>query len=125
MTELSKKIGQMDFDGLRTDLVPPVQARGGVIAGGEQAASYTRGTVLGKAEGSAKLAVLGSVEGLTPDCILCDDVQVEAGTDTAISVYTAGCFDPDKVTVADGYTMTDSDLDELRKRGIVFKAAAE
>jgi hypothetical protein len=124
MTELSKKIGQMDFDGLRTDLVPPVQARGGVITGGEQAATYKRGTVLGKADGSTKLAVLGSAEGLVPDCILCDDVQVEAGADTAISVYTAGCFDPDKVTVADGYTMTDSDLDELRKRGIVFKAAA-
>ena len=31
MTELSKKIGDMEFDGLVTDLTPPVQVRGGTI----------------------------------------------------------------------------------------------
>lgn len=39
-------------------------------------------------------------------------------------MYTAGCFDPGKVIVADEYTITEGDLDALRMRDIVFKAAA-
>ena len=34
MTELSKKIGDMEFDGLVTDLTPHIQVSGGVIAKG-------------------------------------------------------------------------------------------
>lgn len=39
-------------------------------------------------------------------------------------LYTAGCFDIGKVTVSASYTITESDKDNLRMRGIVFKAAA-
>ena len=42
----------------------------------------------------------------------------------AIAVYTAGCFDIGKVTVSASYTITEGDKDNLRMRGIVFKAAA-
>ena len=31
MTNLSKKLGEMNFDGLFTDVVPAVQVRGGII----------------------------------------------------------------------------------------------
>ena len=31
MTNLSKKLGEMNFDGLFTDVVPAVQVRGGTI----------------------------------------------------------------------------------------------
>ena len=54
---------------------------------------------------------------------LCDDIEVGTA-DEKVAVYTAGCFNIDRVTVADSYTITDGDKDNLRMRGIVFKAAA-
>lgn len=59
-----------------------------------------------------------------PDCILCDDVIIGTDEDIKTAVYTAGCFDPNKVTVANGYTVTEADRDKLRERNIVFKAAS-
>ena len=43
--------------------------------------------------------------------------------DVPVDVYVAGCFDPEKVTVASGYTVTQADKDKLRTYSIVFKAA--
>ena len=59
----------------------------------------------------------------TPDCILCDDTEVGTTDDTPVDVYAAGCFNPEKVTVAEGYTITQADKDKLRAYSIVFKAA--
>lgn len=131
MTELSKKIGDMEFDGLVTDLTPPVQVRGGIIRKLSAAATLKRGTILAKSSGTAgdgKLVVLGTAaasnETLTPDCILCDDIDVGTANDEKAAVYTAGCFDIGKVTVKADYSITEVDKDNLRMRGIVFKAAA-
>lgn len=44
--------------------------------------------------------------------------------DEKVAVYTAGCFDPDKVSVTASYSITETDKDNLRMRGIVFKDAA-
>ena len=49
---------------------------------------------------------------------------LKRGTDEKVAVYTAGCFDIGKVTVSASYTITEGDKDNLRMRGIVFKAAA-
>ena len=61
---------------------------------------------------------------LTAYCILCDDVAVGTTDDVIAPVYLMGCFNSNKVTVADSYTMTEADKDALRNGGIVFKAAA-
>ena len=127
MTNLSKKLGEMNFDGLFTDVVPAVQVRGGIIRKQTTSAvTLKRGTILAKSYGTAgdgKLVILGSTaannETLTPDCVLCDDV-----TDEKVAVYTAGCFDPDKVSATASYSITETDKDNLRMRGIVFKDAA-
>lgn len=84
MTNLSKKLGEMNFDGLFTDVVPAVQVRGGVIRKQTTSAvTLKRGTILAKSYGTAgdgKLVILGSTaannETLTPDCVLCDDVTM-------------------------------------------------
>lgn len=130
--ELSKKIGDMEYDGLVTGLNPPVQVSGGTIRKLSAKATLKRGTVLAKSSGTAgdnKLVVLGtsaaSNETLTPDCILCDDTEVGTSNDESVCVYTAGCFDIGKVIVADSHTITEADKDNLRMRGIVFKAAAD
>ena len=132
MTNLSKKLGEMNFDGLFTDVVPAVQVRGDIIRKQTTSAgTLKRGTILAKSYGTAgdgKLVILGSTaannETLTPDCVLCDDVTVGTDADEKVAVYTAGCFDPDKVSATASYSITETDKDNLRMRGIVFKDAA-
>ena len=131
MKNLYSKVGEMEFDGLITDVIPEPIVRGGTIRKLGAAATLVRGTILAKSSGSAgdgKLVVLGTTaasnETLTPDCILCDDVDVGTSDDVKTEVYVAGCFDINKCTVKSGYTITADDKDKLRERGILFKSAA-
>lgn len=130
MNELGRKIGDMTFDGLITDITPELIVRSATIRKLAAAATLKRGTILAKSSGSAgdgKYVILGTTaetnETLTADCILCDDVEVGTAADVAATVYFAGCFDPAKCAVAEGYTITEADKDKLRERGILFKAA--
>ena len=130
MVELSRKIGEMNYDGLITDITPKTEVRAGTIRKLGAAGTLKRGTILAKSSGTAgdgKLVILGSTaannETLTPNCILCDDVDVGTSADVTVPVYTAGCFATEKVIVNSGYTITDADYDTLRKYGIVFKSA--
>lgn len=113
-------IGNMEYDGLISGLEPAAIVGAGLILGGENETEYKRGTAFAKND-DGKLVILGTEAGegatLTPDCILCEDTVI--GTeDTPAPVYVAGCFDPDKIIVADGYELTDKDTDALRIRGI-------
>ena len=109
MTELNKRLGSMDYDGLIADIYPKL-----VVSGGTS--------------GDGKLVVLGTAatgdEVLTANCILCDDVEVGTSDDVTVPVYLTGCFNTNKCIVADSYTMTEADKDALREGGIFFKAAA-
>lgn len=118
--ELRQKLGSMEYDGLITGLNPPTRVDGGAIAKLAAPAVLRRGTLLGKAD-SGLLSVYDGAG--TPDCILCDDTEVGTAEDVPVDVYAAGCFDPEKVTVADGYTITQADKDKLRAYSIIFKAA--
>ena len=132
--ELRQKLGSMEYDGLITGLNPPTRVDGGTIAKLSAAAVYKRGTLLAKSAKDGLLHILGeappaAAEGqtadtYTPDCILCDDTEVGAAEDVPVDVYAAGCFDPEKVTVAEGYTITQADKDKLRAYSIIFKAAS-
>ncbi len=129
MTELGKKLREMNYDDLVSDLIPEIQVRGGVIRKLSAEETYLRGTILAKSSVDEKLVILGtsaeSGETLTPDCILCDDTIIGSAEDVPVTVYTAGCFNTERIKVKDGYTVTASDFDALRKYSIVFKAAAE
>lgn len=118
--ELRQKLGGMEYDGLITGLNPPTRVDGGTIAKLAAPATLKRGTLLGKAD-SGLLSVYDGTG--TPDCILCDDTEVGTAEDVPVDVYVAGCFDPEKVAVGDGYTITQADKDKLRTYSIVFKAA--
>lgn len=122
MKELNQKLGSMQYDGLITGLNPPPRVDGGTIAKLADSAVLKRGTLLGK---NADTGLLSVYDGTTPpDGILCDDVEVGTAEDVPVEVYAAGCFDPEQVTVAEGYTITQADKDKLRAYSIVFKAAA-
>ena len=128
---LYSKLGDVEYDGLITDVLPEVIKRAVTIRKLGTAATLVRGTILAKSSGSAgdgKMVVLGNTaasnETLTADCILCDDVEVGTAADVIATVYVAGCFDKSKCTVKSGYTISEDDLDVLRERGILFKAAS-
>jgi len=59
-----------------------------------------------------------------PDCILCDDITVGTTADATAAVYIGGCFDPNKLTLGTGAALSSADIDVLRKKGIILKAAA-
>ena len=131
--ELRQKLGSMEYDGLITGLNPPARVEGGTIAKLSAATVYKRGTLLAKSAKDGLLHILGeeppapatgeTKDTYTPDCILCDDTEVGTTEDTPVDVYAAGCFDPEKVRVAEDYTITQADKDRLRTYSIVFKAA--
>ncbi len=135
MQELSRKLGAMEFDGLISGITPPKQVGGGTIAKLTESAVYKRGTVLARSAQDGKLYILGTeppapesgkaADVYTPDCVLCDDTEVGTEEDVEVCVYTAGCFDPDKLIVAEEYAITQADIDELRSYSIVLKAAAK
>lgn len=128
MADLSRKLGTMEFDGLIADPIPVIQTAGAVIGTIEAGTTINRGTVLGKSAADGKLAVLGT-EGADLEAygILCDDITAEAETmtDAPVVIYTAGCFNSNKISVAEGYSITAEDKDTLRKYGIVLKAVME
>ena len=82
------------------------------------------GTVFAKSAKDGKLYILGSAatsgDTLTADCILVQDVTVGTTDDETVVVYLAGCFNPEKLTVKDSYTMTETDKDALRMRDIAL-----
>lgn len=128
MKELSRLVGEMEYDGLIAGLNPAAVVGGGTLAALTAEVEYERGTVLAKSTKNGQLYTLGSTaaEGdvLTPDCILCDKTRIGT-TAQAAAVYLAGCFNPDKLVMADGYTLTEADKDKLRERGIFLKAVAD
>lgn len=122
MRELNQKLGGMEYDGLITSLNPPPRVEGGTIAKLAAETLYKRGTLLGRSSDTGLLAIY---DGTTaPDCILCDDTIVGTEEDAEVIVYTAGCFDPEKLAVAEGYTLTQADKDKLRAYSIILKAAS-
>ena len=108
---LSKKLGEVEVDGLVTAIDPHIVIGAGVIRKASSGTlKLTRGTVLAKSTGTAgdnKLVVLGT-----------------AAADATVAVYLAGCFDPNKVVMTNSHTLTEADKDALRDAGIVFKAAS-
>ena len=131
--ELSKKLGEVEVDGLVTAIDPHIVIGAGVIRKATGSAQkLVRGTVLAKSTGTAGdnllvalgTAASGGTETLTANCILCDDVEVGTTGNATVAVYLAGCFDPNKVVTINDHTLTEADKDAMRDAGIVFKAAS-
>lgn len=124
MVELSRKLGDMNYDGLITDVTPRPTVRGFVIKKGEAETAYKRGTLFGFKEGSeGELAIMDNSGTVTPAFVLTDDVTVGTSEDEPVTVYTSGCFDPRKLITKDNYTLSAKDVDALRVRNIYLKAA--
>lgn len=131
MSELSKSLGSMEYDGLIADINPKLVVSGGTLRKLGAAGTIKRGTILAKSGGTAgdnNLVALGTAaasnEVLTAYCILCDDVEVGTTDDVTVPVYLAGCFNLNKCVTINDHTITEAEKDALRNGGIFFKAAA-
>ncbi|MBQ6164778.1 MAG: hypothetical protein IJK23_09925 [Clostridia bacterium] len=57
---------------------------------------------------------------LSVGAILADDVDATGEADVTAVAYRCGNFNPDAVIAGEGYTLTDADIDALRKYDIIF-----
>lgn len=125
MTELSQEIAEMKPDDLIAGTQPPCRPGGAVVRKG--AGKLKRGTLLAKSSVDAKLVVLGTEaaekESLEPYGVLCDDIEVGSEEDLSVAIYISGKFNVNKITVANGYEITENDKDTLRKYSIELTAA--
>lgn len=87
-----------------------------------------RGTVLSLTSEN-KYVVTGSAltGGVTAkaNCVVCDDVDtaVTIGNTVAVPVYISGSLNRNALTVADSYTLTQADIEDLRNAGIFISSA--
>lgn len=123
--DLHTKVGVMEYEKLFASTEPAALVRGGTIRKLSAKATLARGTILAKSGGSAgdgKLVILGTTaatnETLTPDCILCDDIEVGTTDDENVVVYVEGSFNEEALIVAENYTITEADRDALRLKRI-------
>ena len=116
MSEYNKKLGEFKPDNLIANTnIKVTTAAGPIVAG---SGILQRGTVMSLSEG--KLSVMKS--GATPYGILTDDV--DATKEVVAEVYLTGAFCKGGLHVADGYTLTDADIQTLRNGGIFVETAA-
>lgn len=119
--DLCRKAGEVGQDNLIAKLFPPAEPFGIKVAGGE--GDLKRGTVMALTE--AGYVVLDAEATGKANCVLSDPVDA-SGEDAVTAVaYRTGHFNRKALIVAEGYTMTAADEEELRKGGILLSDMAE
>ena len=105
--------------------VKPLQVKA-VVGTTETAVSYNAQTGVvtfstAPASGTKNVKISYEAAGAnSPDCVLTDDTTVGTTEDESVTVYISGNFNEDALIVASGYTITEADKDELRKKGILL-----
>ena len=115
--DLLRKVGSIGQDNLFAKLFPPAETFGVTIKAGE--GELARGTVLVLGD-DGTYTVLNTETTGKANCVLAD--PVDASGDSAVTgvAYRTGHFNTRALIVADGYTMTVTDKEELRKGGILL-----
>ena len=112
---LSNKVGEIGQDNLTAKLFPPAETFGVTIPAGT--GIVKRGTVLALVNGA--YAVLASGNTGKANCVLADDVDATDAEAVGVA-YRTGHFNRKALIVAEGYTLTVADEEELRKGGILL-----
>lgn len=118
---LCNKVGEVGQDNLIAKLFPPAETFGITVAGGE--GELARGTVLALVDGS--YVVLDADSTGKANCVLADPVDASGEDGITAVAYRTGHLNRKALIVADGYTMTTADEEELRKGGILLSDMAE
>lgn len=127
--DLHEKLGSMEFEKLFAGLEPKALTHPATIRKLGTAATIKRGTLLSKSSTDGKLVVFGTTaasgETLSADCILTDDIDVGTAADENVLVYISGYFNEAALILATGATISETDRDELRKKGIILGTVQE
>lgn len=114
---LVRKIGSVGQDNLIAKLYPPAEPFGVKVAAGQ--GQLKRGTVLVPGEDGTYTVLADAVTGKA-NCVLADDVDA-SGTEAVTAVaYRTGHLNSRALIVAEGYTLTQADREELRRGGILL-----
>ena len=114
--ELCRKVGETSQDNLIAKLFPPAEPFGVKIAAGQGV--LARGAVL--ALSGTDYVVLDSETTGKANCVLSDPVDASGESPVAAVAYRTGHLNRKALIVAEGYTMTAADEEELRKGGILL-----
>ena len=114
--ELVRPVGSIGQDNLIAHIEPEAKTTGIYVK--EGAGALKRGTVLYRTE-DGSYDVYGGAEGTEPSIILTEDSDASTEQATAVG-YRSGCFNRHALIFADGYTITNADVDTLRKYGIIL-----
>ncbi len=114
---LVNKVGSIGQDNLIAKLFPPATTFGVTIPAG--AGQLERGTVLALGDDGA-YAVLGPDTTGKANCVLADPVDASGDVAATAVAYRTGHLNSRALIVAEGYTLTAADKEELRKGGILL-----
>lgn len=114
--ELCRKVGEVGQDNLIAKLFPPAEPFGIKVAGGEGV--LKRGTVM--ALSGTDYVVLDAETTGKANCVLSDPVDASGESPVTAVAYRTGHLNRKALIVAEGYTMTAADEEELRKGGILL-----
>ena len=110
-----KKVGELAQDNLIAGIYPPASVTGIKIAAGQ--GKLVRGTVLAASDDGC--VMMNSDTTGKAAYILTDDVDATEET-VSTTGYRTGNFNTTALVTAEGYELTATDRDELRKYGIVL-----
>ncbi len=114
---LVRKIGSIGQDNLIAGLYPPTNPFGVKIAAGQ--GELKRGSVLSLGEDGTYSLLCADTTG-KPNCVLADDVDVSGDEAVTAVAYRTGHLNSKALIMAEGYTLTQADKEELRKGGILL-----
>ena len=114
--ELCRKVGEVGQDNLIAKLFPPAETFGIKVAGGDGV--LKRGTVM--ALSGTDYVVLDAEATGKANCVLSDPVDASGESPVTAVAYRTGHLNRKALIVAEGYTMTAADEEELRKGGILL-----
>lgn len=119
---LVRKAGSIGQDNLIAKLFPPTEPFGVRIAAGQ--GQLKRGTVLVPGEDGTYTALADATTGKA-NCVLADDVDASGEAAVTAVAYRTGHFNTRALFVAEGYTLTQADKEELRRGGILLSEMAD
>lgn len=112
---LVRKVGECGQDNLIAGVFPPAMTTAVKISAG--AGVLKRGTVLSaKDDGTYEAMASGG----SPAYILVSDVDASDAEPVTAVVYRSGNFNTNAIIVADGYALSATDKDTLRKYDIIL-----
>jgi len=118
--DLCNKVGEIGQDNLIYAVLPPAHEFGVTIPAG--AGELKRGTVLACVDG--EYAILSAENTGKAKCVLSVDVNATED-DVVAAAYRTGHLNRKALIVAEGYTMTAADEEELEKYGIFLSDMAQ